>query len=315
MKRTRNISAVVAVVPSSRPRPSTRSVGPGDRHPALDPLRSRRILPRGAYHAHEAVTVEGQVLVLRRCIGSQWGLAAGAQLAREYSVLQALEHTGIAPRPVALEDEVLVEEFVAGRAFDPRVDLRALMPALRAVHATVPPVGLPRVDPVSELRADGERWFARASAAGAPRGQLRALRALADELPEPFDAGPAVLVHTDLNAGNLLVEPSGRVRLLDWEAARVGPAAWDLAHLFVPTTTLWDLGTACVLDAETINAALDAYGDPHLARQVGRLAGPVRFRALAWVVGVRAEGLPSSNPVLVRQADRLIDLLLHERAT
>jgi len=145
MKRTRNISAVAAVVPSSRPRPGTRSVGPG---PGILPLTrcvraaSAPRLRQGAYHAHEAVTVDGQLLVLRRCIGSQWGLAAGTQLAREYSVLQALEQTGIAPRLVALEDEVLVEEFVAGRAFDPRVDLRALMPALRAVHATVPPVGL-----------------------------------------------------------------------------------------------------------------------------------------------------------------------------
>ncbi|MGD9735995.1 MAG: phosphotransferase [Solirubrobacterales bacterium] len=270
-------------------------------------------MPQGAYHAHELVVLDGRSVVLRRCIGSQWGLEASQQLAREFAVLEALEPTAVAPRPVALEGDVLIEEFVAGRSFDPRSDLIRLMPALRAIHSTPPPATLPRVDAVRELHADGRRWMERARVAGAPDEQLRALGELALALPAPFDAGSMVLVHTDLNAGNLLVESSGAVRVLDWEAARVGPAAWDLAHLLAPTTTLWDSATACVLDRPTVSAALAAYGDQTVTRHVAKLSSAVRFRAQAWVVGARAEGIAANNFALASQLDRLIDHLLHER--
>ncbi len=256
----------------------------------------------------------GDELVLRRCLASQWGLAPADQLAREYATLRALEATGVAPRPVALEltpdGPVLVEELVVGRAFDPRRDLAALMPALRRVHATPPPAALPALDPVAALREDGTNLLGRARAAGAPGDQLAALERLAAALPAPFDAGAPVLVHTDLNAGNLLVAPDGRVRLLDWEAARVGPAAWDLAHLLAPTTTLWDPATACRLDAAASSAALAAYGAEAVTRHVAALSRPIAFRALAWVVGARAEGLADGNPTLRAQLDRLLGHLL-----
>lgn len=117
----------------------------------------------------------------------------------------------------------------------------------------------------------------------------------------PGARAPAVLVHTDLNAGNL-VATDGGVRLLDWEAARRGPAAWDLAHALSPTTTTWDAATSQVLGDRDADRLLDAYveagGSAAAVAQVGALMEAVVFRALSWCAGARAErGAGSGEPL------------------
>jgi aminoglycoside/choline kinase family phosphotransferase len=58
----------------------------------------------------------------------------------------------------------------------------------------------------------------------APRGRYDSLvRYLAGE--------PRTLVHGDVFAQNLLIQPGGRIRAIDWESAAVGLGAWDLAKL------------------------------------------------------------------------------------
>ncbi len=44
---------------------------------------------------------------------------------------------------------------------------------------------------------------------------------------------PVALIHADLKHDNVLVGPGGRIALIDWEMARVGDPAWDLAGLMV----------------------------------------------------------------------------------
>ena len=242
--------------------------GPG----ALTPLAA------GAYHEH---VVLDDRWVLRRCTGSQWGLAPREQLAREHATLEALAPTGLAPAPGPLVGDVLVEERVRGRPFHPARDLPALGRALRDVHALAP-AHLPALDARAALLEDARAWLARAPA-GAARDLLRELEARVAAAPSP--PAPARLVHTDLNAGNLLVDAEGRVRLLDWEAARRADPAWDLAHAVSPTTTLWDPATACEPDARQVEAFLRAYGDDAIAGRVGALLDAVVLRALAWCLG------------------------------
>lgn len=68
-------------------------------------------------------------------------------------------------------------------------------------------------------------------------GQVRpvfelALRWLGEHLPEEEER---VLLHGDFRNGNLMVGPDGIRAVLDWELAHVGPAAYDLAWLCVPS--------------------------------------------------------------------------------
>lgn len=51
-------------------------------------------------------------------------------------------------------------------------------------------------------------------------------RSLLKTYRQPPD--PLVLCHTDLHAGNLLLEPNGRIRIVDWDGARIGRAEADL---------------------------------------------------------------------------------------
>ena len=59
-----------------------------------------------------------------------------------------------------------------------------------------------------------------------------------DDLMARFDSvvaylvrQPRTLVHGDIFAGNLIVQPGPRIRPIDWEEAAIGLAAWDLTRL------------------------------------------------------------------------------------
>lgn len=254
-----------------------------------------RHLAAGAYHDHHVLSVDGTGIVLRRCTGSQWGLPPAEQLAREHATLLALAPTGVAPRPLTLLDRppLLLEEHVRGDAFSYASDLPALARALVPVHALAP-AHLPAVDPIAELLEDGGRWLALAREAGTDAEAVARIHGLSTAATAgPAPTSPPVLVHTDLNAGNLLVEADGAVRLLDWEAARRGPAAWDLAHALSPTTTRWDARSACTLTGQQVDGFLRAYADaggsPEVLADLDALIVPVVFRALAWCLGVRGE--------------------------
>jgi aminoglycoside phosphotransferase (APT) family kinase protein len=299
-----------------------------DAAPAADQARARRALglpddapvslralDAGAYHEHTLAEGGDRAAVLRVPTGSQWGLPLAAQLDREHRTLHALEGTGVAPAPLGLlageEPPVLVEEHVAGRAFSYATDLPALGRALAAVHAVPAPAHLPRVDAATALLDDA--WERLGTAAPGEAHDLLAARAAELEPAggaAPRDllghrAEPAVevalddvtIVHTDVHPGNLVVTGDGRVRMLDWEAARVGAPAWDLAHAIAPTTTLWDPAAAAELGPDEVGALLGAYaaargedlGD--VAARVRALLGVVVVRALSWVLSAHAEGL------------------------
>jgi aminoglycoside phosphotransferase (APT) family kinase protein len=269
---------------------------------------SVRLLTAGAYHRHAILAAPDGAWLLRACVDSEWGEPPAVALRRERETLLALEPTGVAPRPIALvgDDDrpVLVEELVAGRHFDYARDLPALGEALAQVHALAP-AHVPCTCPRELLPADGRAWLDAAEAAGEDAAAVALVRRLEPAaFAEARERAPHVLVHTDLNAANLLVDSGARI--LDWEAARLGPAEWDLAHALSPTTTHWDGATACTLDPDDCAAFLDAYvaasADPAAARaavdRIPAMLAAVSFRALAWALGFAA---------VARREGRLLD--------
>jgi aminoglycoside/choline kinase family phosphotransferase len=70
--------------------------------------------------------------------------------------------------------------------------------------------------------------------AGAAEGLARfdAVMDWYDSLVSYLVSQPRTLVHGDIFAQNLIVQPGGRIRAIDWESAAVGLGAWDLARLY-----------------------------------------------------------------------------------
>jgi aminoglycoside phosphotransferase (APT) family kinase protein len=67
----------------------------------------------------------------------------------------------------------------------------------------------------------------REGAAACDRGDL--VRAVDWLAANPPPVAPDVVCHGDLHPFNLLVDTSGRVTVLDWSAALLGPRAYDVA--------------------------------------------------------------------------------------
>jgi thiamine kinase-like enzyme len=69
--------------------------------------------------------------------------------------------------------------------------------------------------------------------AGATEALVRfdALMSRYDSLVNYLAGEPRTLVHGDVFADNLIIQPGGRIRVIDWESAAIGLGAWDLAKL------------------------------------------------------------------------------------
>jgi hypothetical protein len=69
--------------------------------------------------------------------------------------------------------------------------------------------------------------------AGATEALVRfdALMGRHDSLVSYLVSEPRTLVHGDIFADNLITQPGGRIRAIDWESAAVGLGAWELVRL------------------------------------------------------------------------------------
>src|SRR5262249_41573958 len=68
--------------------------------------------------------------------------------------------------------------------------------------------------------------------AGAGEALVRfdALMRRYDSLVNSLAGEPRTLVHGDIFAEHLIIQPGGRIRAIDWESAAIGLGAWDLAR-------------------------------------------------------------------------------------
>lgn len=127
-------------------------------------------------------------------------------------------------------------------------------------------------------------------------------RALA-RLGEAVAAQPIVLMHRDYHAWNLQLDPRGRLRLIDFQDATLGPALHDLAslctdrdsHRFVPPA----------LEAELVplfGKTLAARGGPHFEPEALERAyfEAVAFRALRVVGRFRFLAMERGKPAYLR---------------
>ncbi|MGD0045144.1 MAG: aminoglycoside phosphotransferase family protein, partial [Isosphaeraceae bacterium] len=177
---------------------------------------------------------------------SQWGLSSHEQLAREFATLRDVESSGVTPCALDLvpgDPPMLIETYIDGQPFLYGLRLRDAARAIAAVHRSLPRHALPHLPmapPQRFLVEDGLRWVARAEAQGFTPVTVRLLLRAAESLCEAtaMSADPLVIVHTDLIGTNLLVTDTG-CAILDWEGARLGPAAWDLAYFLSPVTLRW----------------------------------------------------------------------------
>ena len=187
----------------------------------VSPLR-RRGHPRAAFRVTLA---DGRVVKLRR-VGE---VEEAAELER---LLVRLAPVGL-PRVLARRRRSLVLEWLDGTPLsslpDARVPVAAAAELLGCIHA-MPPGGSP---PAQELaRAEGVRagqQLAQLVAAGAlAHTEADDLdQALAQRLPARPDAG---IVQGDFAPENLLLDATGRVRVIDNEGVRVGVLDLDLAR-------------------------------------------------------------------------------------
>lgn len=139
---------------------------------------------------------------------------------------------------------------------------------------------------------------------------------------------PIALIHADLKHDNVLVETASgaaRVRVLDWEMARVGDPAWDLAGL--ATRLLMARGPDAPWSKDDVRAAavlLAAYREstglalPALARRLVLYTGALLL-AMALQYGSTLQPGPKlphgSGPAVGTDAGPARNLVLRARAT
>ena len=180
-------------------------------------------------------------------------VADPARTAREAGVLAALAGFGVAPRLIAAGGGVLVSECVPGSAREATAwtddDAVAVGRLLRRVHDQAPlaAAGEPRRVP---LPAD--------ELAGAPALVPPGLaREVIGRVPVR-SGSVAVLLHGDPWSGNVVWADNGPL-LVDWEFARTGERAEDLAYL-----AAMDRLPPWVLDAVLAGYGADAAAAEHV---------------------------------------------------
>lgn len=261
-------------------------------------------LAAGEYNANYLVEDQrGRRFVLRLNHGSQLGLAD--QIGYEYTVLKAVEPSGVTPRahwfdpaPEGLPGGVLLMDHLPGRPLDYRTDLSRAARIFARIHALAPAQGLIRqADPVAAIAGESCALLTRFPDHPMPelRDRLLAYRETVLDLGRrhvaDFAAEPPVMANTEVNSGNFILGDGGDF-LVDWEKAVVSARYQDLGHFLVPTTTLWK--TDVTLSPSEKRSFLAAYRDeltalgadaPDLERLTtltGVLERTILLRALAW---------------------------------
>lgn len=120
------------------------------------------------------------------------------------------------------------------------------------IHACSPELNRPvfqRSLRFEEFRLEAERFitfFMRPH--DYPRSQIEAVRTALDALCESIMSHPMVLMHRDFMAWNLQVLPTGKIGVLDYQDAIVGPAAYDLISLLHDRDVDFALGKSFCAD-------------------------------------------------------------------
>jgi aminoglycoside phosphotransferase (APT) family kinase protein len=201
----------------------------------LGPISEPALLPGGASKEAWAVDADGERLLVRRAGGGVIHRHT-LSLRHEFEVLTAAHEAGVkVPRPVAyIEDlegrEAFVMERLEGETIGRRIVRMDSVPdrlsvqmaeELAKIHA-LPQERLPFLE-----EASIDRLVLELDEVGEPHPAIElGLWWLRENRPPRRDS---VVVHGDFRIGNLVVDESGLVGVLDWEFAHLDDPARDLA--------------------------------------------------------------------------------------
>jgi aminoglycoside phosphotransferase (APT) family kinase protein len=212
---------------------------------ALDtPVERAVLLPGGASKEAWAVDAGGRELLIRRAAGGVIHQAT-LPLEQEFEVLRAAHEAGVkVPEPIAYLGEIegreaFVMERIHGETIGRRIvrdpppglDLE-LAEELAKIHA-IPPERLPFLEAGDAIA----RFYEELDSVGEPHPAIElGLHWVKERLPT--DREP-VVVHGDWRIGNIAVDESGIVAVLDWEFAHLADPVEDLAW---PLVRAWRFG-------------------------------------------------------------------------
>jgi aminoglycoside phosphotransferase (APT) family kinase protein len=204
----------------------------------LGPISEPVLRPGGASKEAWAVDARGERLLVRRAGGGVIHRHT-LSLRDEFEVLRAAHEAGVkVPRPVVyIEDlagrEAFVMERLDGETIGRRIvrmDVPETLPLqmaeeLAKIHALSPE----RLPFLAEASVD--RLVEELDEVGEPHPAIElGLWWLRKNRPPPR---PPVVVHGDFRIGNLVVDESGLIGVLDWEFAHLDDPARDLAFSLV----------------------------------------------------------------------------------
>jgi aminoglycoside phosphotransferase (APT) family kinase protein len=223
-------------------------------------------LAAGEYNENWLVTVttehnptRHQKYVFRINHGSQLGLET-KQIAYEFSILQVLQNSGVTPQPLFVDNSaetlasgfdhgVLLMEYLPGEPLDYRQDLDRAAHIFAAIHTQPVPEDhsfIHQKNPVADIVTESLGLLERFRQH--PKIDLRRkleayseqITRLGDQYASAFAAEPQLIVNTEVNSGNFIINrEQDTAHLVDWEKAVVSCRYQDLGHFIVPTTTLW----------------------------------------------------------------------------
>ena len=253
---------------------------------ALDaPVERAVLLAGGASKEAWAVDSGGRELLVRRAAGGV--IHQGTlTLEHEFEVLRAAHEAGVkVPEPIAYLGEVegreaFVMERIKGETIGRRIvkqpprglDLQ-LAEELAKIHA-IPPEQLPFLETGDQV----ERFYDELDSVGEPHPAIElGLHWVKERLAaSSLGQREPVVVHGDWRIGNIAVDESGIVAVLDWEFSHLADPVEDLAW---PLVRAWRFGA----DDKHLGGIADL--DRYLARYT-ELTGTVvtREELLVWEV-------------------------------
>ena len=207
-------------------------------------------LAAGEYNENYVITHDDARYVFRINHGTQLGLEN--QIEYEYHVLEAVKNSGVTPLPYRydlyaknLGKGALLMEYLPGTALDYGRDLEAAARIFARIHRQ--PLDdrlIVQGDPARDIAAESHELIHRYSGP-----QYRDVRTRLLEYHDRIVAGSEkmaalyanehhCIVNTEVNSGNFRIDEA-RACLVDWEKAVISYRYQDLAHFFIPTTTLW----------------------------------------------------------------------------
>ncbi len=89
-----------------------------------------------------------------------------------------------------------------------------------------------------ELNFFFEHYFGSYRKENLAHGQAAELKAELNDIAAELAARPRVMCHRDFHSFNLMMDPRGRLRIIDHQDARMGPATYDLVSLLLDRVTV-----------------------------------------------------------------------------